>query len=131
MAFEESDVEPGFATLAARFDEQHRQLFTFTLEVPHEFVNLRAVVTGAAPSVHAPRLATGGPDPSAAVVGSQRVRVDGLDCEALVYARDQLLAGNRVPGPAVITQMDTTTLVLLAHVAEVDAFGNLLIRPEA
>jgi len=26
--------------------------------------------------------------------------------------------------------MDTTTLVLPAHVAEVDAFGNLLIRPE-
>jgi N-methylhydantoinase A len=131
VAFGESDLESGFATLAARFDEQHRQLFTFTLEVPHEFVNLRAVVTGAAPSVQAPRLAAGGADPSGAAVGSQRVRVDGLDCEAVVYAREQLRAGNCIRGPAVITQMDTTTLVLPAHVAEVDDFGNLLIRPEA
>ena len=37
------ELVDGYAAVAARFDAQHRQLFTFTLDdVPHEFVNLRA-----------------------------------------------------------------------------------------
>ncbi len=42
-----------------------------------------------------------------------------------------LRAGHRVPGPAIVTQMDTTTLILPGHAGEVDAYGNILIRPEA
>jgi len=34
-----------------------------------------------------------------------------------------------VPGPAVITEMDSTTLVHVGHTATVDPFGNLLINP--
>ena len=41
----------------------------------------------------------------------------------------QLLAGNRVQGPAVITEMDSTTLVLPGHTATVHPSGSLLIRP--
>jgi N-methylhydantoinase A len=39
------------------------------------------------------------------------------------------LAGNRLDGPAIVTEMDSTTLILPNYHAEVDAFGNLLIRP--
>ncbi len=131
IAFSQADLGDGFAALAARFDAQHEQLFTFTLDVPHEFVNLRAVVTGAPPSIEARRIGAGTADPAGASVGTQRVHIDGMACEATVYARERLLAGNRVRGPAIVTQMDTTTLVLPAHVAEVDAHGNLLITPEA
>jgi N-methylhydantoinase A len=35
-----------------------------------------------------------------------------------------------VAGPAVITEMDSTTLVHNGHIASVDVFGNLLITPE-
>jgi len=131
VSFYADDAAAGFTALAARFDAQHLQLFTFTLDAPHEFVNLRAVVTGAPPSVEAGRIEAGDSDPAAAAVGSQQVRIDGVHWTATVYAREQLRAGNLVQGPAIVTQMDTTTLVLPAHVAAVDAFGNLLIRPEA
>jgi N-methylhydantoinase A len=131
VSFYADDAAAGFTALAARFDAQHLQLFTFTLDAPHEFVNLRAVVTGAPPSVEAGRIEAGDSDPAAAAVGSQQVRIDGAHWTATVYAREQLRAGNLVQGPAIVTQMDTTTLVLPAHVAAVDAFGNLLIRPEA
>jgi len=124
------ELVDGFAAVAQRFDAQHRQLFTFTLDVPHEFVNLRAIAQGAPPAVAAVQIPTGSADASAAAYARQRVRIDGADLEATVYDRSLLLAGNRVSGPAIVTQMDTTTLVLPAHVAEVDAFGNLLIRPE-
>ena len=124
------ELVDGFAAVAQRFDAQHRQLFTFTLDVPHEFVNLRAIAQGAPPAVAAVQIPTGSADASVAAYARQRVRIDGADLEATVYDRSLLLAGNRVSGPAIVTQMDTTTLVLPAHVAEVDAFGNLLIRPE-
>ena len=48
---------------------------------------------------------------------------------ATVYDRARLEAGNRVPGPAVVTEMDSTTLILPDHVGEVDRYGNLLLRP--
>ena len=36
----------GLAGVAARFDEEHRRLFTFNMDSPHELVNLRAVALG-------------------------------------------------------------------------------------
>jgi N-methylhydantoinase A len=119
-----------FENLGARFDALHEQLFTFTLDVEHEFVNLRAVVEGLPPRVVSGRLPAGDVDAGAAVVGTQRVRVDGGEHEARVYERTRLRAGNRVPGPAIVMQMDTTTLVLPGHTGVVDDFGNILIRPE-
>ncbi len=46
-----------------------------------------------------------------------------------VYDRSKLLAGNVVTGPAVITEMDSTTLVLPGHAATVHTSASLLIRP--
>jgi len=40
-----------------------------------------------------------------------------------------LRAGDRIAGPAIVTEMDSTTLVLPGHAGEVDSVGNLLIRP--
>jgi N-methylhydantoinase A len=42
-----------------------------------------------------------------------------------------LAAGNRVAGPAIVCQMDTTTLILPGHTGEIDHAGNILIRPDA
>ena len=46
-----------------------------------------------------------------------------------VYDRGRLLAGNVVTGPAIVTEMDSTTLVLPGHAATVHPSGCLLIRP--
>ncbi len=45
---------------------------------------------------------------------------------------DQLLAdacaGNRIPGPAIIEQMDATTMVLPSTAARVDSYLNLIME---
>ncbi len=120
----------GLAALAAAFDAEHERLFSFLLEGnEHELVTARATVTGPRPNVQASALAEGGPDASGARVGTTRIWVDGHHADADLYARTQLLAGNRVQGPAVITEMDSTTLVLPGHTATVHPSGSLLIRP--
>src|SRR6185436_5307295 len=71
----ESFKKGGLDHIAGLFDETHRRLFTFTLEVEKEIVNLRAVVQGKAPRVESGELAKGDADPSAARVGETRLYV--------------------------------------------------------
>ncbi len=56
--------------------------------------------------------------------------MDGAARAAVIHDRSKLRAGDIVNGPAVITEMDSTTLVHNGHIASVDDFGNLLITPE-
>jgi len=127
----EDFARDGLAGIAKRFDEMHTQLFTFALDAPHELVNLRAVVQGPETLVNAGQRKKGGAGAEAAVVEQTTVFVDGRDQPAKIYDRSKLLAGNRIPGPAIVIQMDATTLILPGHTGEVDAVGNILIRPNA
>jgi len=121
----------GLDALASRFGTAHEQLYGFKLEQPVELVNLRAVGTGAVEKVNFPRFESAGPNPGAAVVEQHRVFFDGGFLNTNIYDRAKLAAGNRVTGPAVITQTDSTTLIHPGHVGEVDEYLNILIRPEA
>lgn len=119
----------GLKGVAARFDELHEQMFTFNLDQPHELLNLRAIVQGSETTVTARKLDRGTGDPSGAVTAETTVFVDGRDLPAKIYNREKLRAGDLIPGPAIVTEMDSTTLILPDHHAEVDAVGSLLIRP--
>jgi N-methylhydantoinase A len=121
----------GLAGIARRFDEMHTQLFTFALDAPHELVNLRAVVQGPEAAASLEPVPRGGSDPQAALIGTTAIHVDGAEHSAKVFDRTKLAAGNRIAGPAIVMQMDTTTLILPGHTGEVDAIGTILIRPSA
>ena len=120
----------GLAALAAAFDAEHTRLFSFLLQGnEHELVSARATVSGPRPNVGTVQLPDGGADPSAALARSTRIWVDGDHADAAVYDRTALRAGNVITGPAIITEMDSTTLVLPGHAATVHPGGSLLIRP--
>jgi N-methylhydantoinase A len=119
----------GIAGLTARFDAEHLRLFTFNMESAHEIVNLRAVALGRALDLEAARLPEGDGDPSAAKLRDHRLWIEGGEQDALIYDRARLRAGDRIPGPAIVVEMDSTTLVEPGHVATVDAVGNILINP--
>lgn len=121
----------GLQGLGRAFDHMHTQLFTFALDAEHELVTLRAIVQGPAPNVKAEALPQGDADCSAALIERTTVFVEGSEHEAGIYDRTKLKTGNRVPGPAIVAQMDTTTLILPGHSGEVDVTGCILIRPNA
>ena len=120
----------GLKAISGPFDEEHRRLFTFALPLEHEFVALRAVVQGKGIKLDALQVARGTPDPKAAAVGTQSAYMDGRDVKATVYDRALLKARNRVKGPAIIMEMDSTTVVLPKHTGLVDKLGNILIYPD-
>lgn len=119
----------GLDSIGDQFDEIHRQLFTFALDVDKEVVNLRAVVQGKATMVNAERLESGGADPAAAVLSQQRVYMDGAHHSANIYDRGKLKAGNEINGPAIVTEMDSTSVILPGHRGVIDDFGNIIINP--
>jgi N-methylhydantoinase A len=57
--------------------------------------------------------------------------VDGKDRLGTLYDRAKLRAGNIIRGPAIVLEMDATTVILPGHVGKVDKLGNILITPEA
>jgi len=120
----------GLKQIGKAFDTEHERLFTFNLEAPHEIVNLRAIALGKAASVSAPTIGKGDGNPERAKVRDHTVFMDGKARDAVIYDRARLLAGDFIKGPVVITEMDSTTLILVDHVGKVDDFGNILITPE-
>jgi N-methylhydantoinase A len=120
----------GLAAISEKFDAEHKRLFTFTLSLDHELVTLRAAVRGKSIQVERPAVRRGGANPEGAKVGTQRAHMDGKDLIAGVYERAQLQAGNVIAGPAIVMEMDSTTVILPGHQGHVDGFGNILIYPE-
>jgi N-methylhydantoinase A len=118
----------GMAGILSRFDEEHKRLFTFNMDTPHEIVNLRAVALGRALELPAAELPTGNGDPSAAKVRDHEVWMDGRQQAAVIYDRAKLLAGDVIPGPAIVCEMDSTTLIESGCVGTVDRVGNILIN---
>ncbi|MFZ9395047.1 MAG: hydantoinase/oxoprolinase family protein [Erythrobacter sp.] len=119
----------GIAGILARFDEEHLRLFTFNMDTPHEIVNLRAVALGQAPDLPAAELPKGNGNPAAAKIRDHKLWMDGREQDAVIYDRALLRQDDVIPGPAIITEMDSTTLVESCCVATVDKVGNILINP--
>lgn len=119
------------AIIGDPFDEMHKQLFTFALDSDKEIVNLRAVAQGKSAEIEARKLPKSGSRTAvnAAKLGNTTVFMDGKDMEATLYQRDKLKAGNKIQGPAVVLEMDSTTVILAGHTGNVDEFGNILIAP--
>jgi len=122
--------EHGLAALTDEFDRQHEQLFTFAHGQDHEIVMIRAVVS-ATDSLTADLKEVGETktDLADAKFHDTKFYYEQQWHDAVIYDRSKLGVGTVVPGPAIVVEMDSTTLVLPGHAATVDNVGNLLINP--
>ena len=91
-------------------------------------MNLRYARIGVRPKFDLAVLAPQG-EGSTKPLGTQRVFHRGQWHDALRYARLELPVAARVEGPAILEQADTTVWLEPGFHAEVDSFGNLLVRP--
>ncbi len=123
--------QDGLAAIAAKFDAEHKRLFTFALDLEHEIVTLRAAVQGRGIRLQRAPLKAGRAECKAAIVGRQSCYMDGRKYLAPVYERARLRAGNVIKGPAIVMEMDSTSVILPAHHGTVDRFGNILIYPDS
>jgi N-methylhydantoinase A len=124
-------MDKGLALLTDRFDREHEQLFTFALGEDHELVMIRAIVR--APARQIAEVAVGQADADLADcrIHDTRFYYEGQWHDAVIYDRSKMHAGLVVPGPAIVGEMDSTTVILPDYKARVDEIGNLLINPAA
>jgi N-methylhydantoinase A len=120
----------GVGFLTERFNELHEQFYGYRMPAECEIVNLRAVGVGAVPEPEMPEAdKEAGADASEAVVDEHKVYFEGDWMPTKIYDRAKLKAGNRIPGPAIVTEFDSTTVILAGFTAEIDHWMNIVINP--
>ena len=117
--------------IKARFDAVHATRYGYAAPAEKaEIVSLRSAVTGLLRKPPFERIAEGGAVPPAdAHRGSRAVYFaeSAGYVETPTFQRAQLVAGNRIAGPALIEEYASTTVLHPGDVLEVDAFGDLVI----
>jgi N-methylhydantoinase A len=120
----------GLGDLEERFNGLHEQLYGFRMPgTACEIVNLRAVGYGTVPKPELPTGEPGAADASGAVVDEHEVVFDGERVPTKIYDRSKLEPGAILDGPAIVTEFDSTTVVLPGYRATVDGTFNILINP--
>lgn len=115
--------------LIARFRDEHVRVYGYapdgSLQIVTYRVTARTPVAGHAGAAGAAR----SPAPGSARTGSRRVhfRESGAFVDCPIYDRARLPPGAQIDGPAILEQMDTTTVVLPGQIARVKSEGNLLL----
>ena len=120
--------------LAEGFAEAHRRMYGFVAEGEAvQLVTFRIEAAGLVRKARFQPQAEAGPDASAAITGRRDMWLPeaGGFVSCPVYDRERLQAGNRIAGPAIVEQMDTTTIVLPGMVAVVEPYMNLILEAGA
>ncbi|MEI6666665.1 MAG: hydantoinase/oxoprolinase family protein [Acidobacteriota bacterium] len=123
------DKADGFERITKRFKAVHEQNYGFNIDYDIEIVNLRAVAVGVVPKVELSRHRMPGKPGKPKPVKTHKIYYRGKTVPAPIYDRYTLKVGDRIPGPAVITQNDSTTLILPGFHGDVDPYENILIWP--
>lgn len=115
------------ADLVQSFHSEHQREYNFRRDsAPVSFFRLNLKAVGVVPkaefAVHEPTGAI--PEP----VGRRRVWFEGNGLDTPVYERDDLPCGFCFQGPAIVEQVDATTVVPPGASAEVDKYLNIIIR---
>lgn len=119
--------------LRPKFAIVHEQQFSFSLpDVEIEIMRLRVKITDASPEVQIQSVPDAESEiaPESAIISKSTITCDGKEVEATFWDREQITQrGIKISGPAVITEMDSNTLILPGYYGEIDSIGNILIRP--
>jgi 5-oxoprolinase (ATP-hydrolysing) len=128
------DVPPGeiddawVEDLKEAFHRAHEREYGHRFDAEVEIVNVRAVGIGRIEELAWAQAEPGDGDPSAARTGERDVVFEGGGrLPTPFYDRSLLRAGDRIEGPAIVEQYDSTTVVPPGLTAEIDRFGNILI----
>lgn len=126
---EQELASQGLNVLKDHFDKEHTQLFTFALDDGHEIVMVRAIATANSKELPKPKVTAKDTSLDDCILTQSRIYYEGQWHQAPIYDRSKLHVDLHVDGPAIISEMDSTSVILPGYRADIDAVGNLLINP--
>jgi N-methylhydantoinase A len=118
--------------LIAAFHTLHKQVYSYNEPKEHvEFINLRVRAIGKNASLSLPEEQEN-PTPLSVGLKTKRpiyFKEKGF-VQAPVYERDRFGSGSVIPGPCLIEEQISTTLIPHAWTGQVDRFKNIVITPD-
>jgi N-methylhydantoinase A len=124
-------TEGVLSALAAGFAAAHQRQYGFTADdEPVQLVTFRVEASAIVPKARFTPAPDAGPDASAALITHRPVWLPetGRAVDTPIYDRSKFRPGNRLEGPAIVEQMDATTLILPGWIARVEPYGNLILE---
>lgn len=129
-------VDPQNLTVEAvsrAFDREHERLYGFAMPTEyHEIINLRCTTIAQLkdPAHLLTRLVPDFTGADGRPTGTRQIYddVQRVHVEAHTYVRDNLVCGQQIDGPALITEPDSTIYIPSDCSARVDDYGNILIE---
>ena len=116
-----------FERAAKLFEEEHERFYGYSIPGEElELLTFDVAAVGARHTVELPRVEPG-PAPEPIDRRGVVFRADEGPVETAVYRRETFPAGCQIEGPALIGQVDATTLLPPGSSARVDEYGNLLV----
>jgi len=120
------------ARVVSDFHDAHQREYSRRFEGSDvEIPNIRVRGVGLMPPLVVPEIERADEVPAGALRQERPAwfEVDGelRELPTRFYVREALRAGNRIEGPAIINQYDSTTVVPPGLVSEIDRFGNIVI----
>ena len=117
--------------MRGRFDTMHEQNSGHKAETePVELVSLRLISLGLVPQAKLSPGKVTGRKVEQAKIGERKVffgKEHGV-LTTKIYNRDLLEPGHKIPGPAIVEQLDTTTVIQPEQEAAVDEYRNIIIK---
>ena len=132
VALPEGPINPATLTaLEEGFLAAHKQRYGFVAEGETiQLVTFRVEASGFVPKADLKPQPLGEADASAAIIGRREVWFpeigDFTSCP--IYDRIKLGAGNRIEGPAIVEQMDATTVIPPGSRVHVEPYLNLIME---
>jgi len=130
----EVDISNGVLTqehidgAVAYFGRRHEELYTFSMPwKPVEILTLRLKATTRRAPFSLPEVRGGSKDPAPALKRRRVCRFGGRDVDTPVYDGEKVLAGNIIPGPAVIEETTTTVVIPETYACTVDQYKNYVL----
>ncbi len=130
ILIDRTDIESeDYNAIASKFHPEHNRLFGYSLEddkTPLELINLRLTVLGKTEKPKFSEEDFKGEAPSEALKGEREAYLPLKKAKEMipVYDGAKLKHGNRISGPALIEQVNTTTFVTGEYAIACDKFGS-------
>lgn len=116
--------------LTKNFHARHDQAYGYAREnEPVELVNLRTVAWGLIPPTEMEEAWPEGDLPPVPIA-TRAVHFDNGPQETPIYDRAEIFRNLPIKGPAIVEQLDSTTIIPPGYTARIERLGNLVITEE-
>jgi N-methylhydantoinase A len=124
-------IKKDLETLAQELGRVHQEKYGYSMSPDTvQIVNLRLTAIGGLSKPEIKKETPNGRDPKAAFKEKRRIYMEGRFTQAPIYERKKLRYGNYIKAPAIIEQLDSTTVLFEGYGMTVDQYRNLIIEQE-